>query len=180
MTRTCTRPPRGFCAGPGPGGPSLDDDSDCGVVVSAPACAAIYALLGALLSRRPMAIQDRPRCRRDREAATLRRVLLEGLHMSDRPVRYCMIVLDAAPSLVRLRGAPLIFHSPEEKCRVCTAARRPALDGLWRPRGLVASLYTGWANQPASRAQGSGRYQPASLIRTPAPEVMLDGSLLGG
>jgi hypothetical protein len=34
--------------------------------------------------------------------------------MSDRPVRYGMIVLDAAPSLVRLRGAAIIFHSPEE------------------------------------------------------------------
>ena len=35
-------------------------------------------------------------------------------HMSDRPVRYGMIVLDAAPTIVRVRGAPIICHSPEE------------------------------------------------------------------
>ena len=34
--------------------------------------------------------------------------------MSDHPVRYGMIALDAAPTIVRLRGAPIIFHSPEE------------------------------------------------------------------
>src|SRR6266536_3061075 len=36
------------------------------------------------------------------------------LHMSDRPVRYGMIVLDAAPTIVRVRGTPIIFRSPEE------------------------------------------------------------------
>jgi hypothetical protein len=41
-------------------------------------------------------------------------VLLEGYQMSDRPVRYGMIALDAAPTIVRLRGAPFICHSPEE------------------------------------------------------------------
>jgi hypothetical protein len=34
--------------------------------------------------------------------------------VSDRPVRFGMIALDAAPTIVRLRGAPSIFHSPEE------------------------------------------------------------------
>ena len=34
--------------------------------------------------------------------------------MSDHPVRYGMIVLDAAPTIVRVRGTPIIFHSPEE------------------------------------------------------------------
>ena len=34
--------------------------------------------------------------------------------MSDRPVRYGMIVLDAAPVMVRARGQPVIFHSTEE------------------------------------------------------------------
>jgi hypothetical protein len=34
--------------------------------------------------------------------------------MSDRPVRCGMIALDAAPTIVCARGAPLIFHSPEE------------------------------------------------------------------
>jgi len=32
----------------------------------------------------------------------------------DRPVRYGMIALNAAPTIVRLRGAPIICHSPEE------------------------------------------------------------------
>ena len=41
-------------------------------------------------------------------------VLLEGHHLTDRPVRYGMIVLDAAPTIVRVRGAPLIFQSPQE------------------------------------------------------------------
>jgi hypothetical protein len=52
--------------------------------------------------------------RRHREAAKLRRVLLEGYQVSDRSIRYGMIVLDAAPSIVRVRGSPLIFHSPDE------------------------------------------------------------------
>ncbi len=30
------------------------------------------------------------------------------------PVRYGMIVLDAAPTIARVRGTPIIFHSPEE------------------------------------------------------------------
>jgi len=34
--------------------------------------------------------------------------------MSDRPVRYGMIALEATPTIVRLRGAPISFHSPEE------------------------------------------------------------------
>jgi hypothetical protein len=36
------------------------------------------------------------------------------LDVSDRPVRYGMIALDAAPIIVRSRGAPIIFQSPEE------------------------------------------------------------------
>lgn len=42
------------------------------------------------------------------------RIFLEGLYLSYRPVRYGMIVLDAVPSIVRVRGAPIIFHSPDE------------------------------------------------------------------
>ena len=38
--------------------------------------------------------------------------------MSDRPVRYGMIVLDAAPVIVRARGAPVYFVSPEETMQV--------------------------------------------------------------
>jgi len=34
--------------------------------------------------------------------------------VSDRPVRFGMIALDAAPTIVRLGGAPITFHSPEE------------------------------------------------------------------
>ena len=34
--------------------------------------------------------------------------------MSDRPVRFGMIALDAAATIVRSGGAPIIFHSPEE------------------------------------------------------------------
>jgi hypothetical protein len=34
--------------------------------------------------------------------------------MSDRPVRCGMIALDAAPTIVCARGAPIIFHSAEE------------------------------------------------------------------
>ena len=34
--------------------------------------------------------------------------------MSDRSPRYGMIVLDAAPVVVRARGQPVIFHSAEE------------------------------------------------------------------
>jgi hypothetical protein len=37
-----------------------------------------------------------------------------GPEVSDRPVRYGMIALDAAPTIVRLRAAPIIFHSPAE------------------------------------------------------------------
>jgi len=34
--------------------------------------------------------------------------------VSDRAVRYGMIVLDAAPAILRARGAPVYFVSPEE------------------------------------------------------------------
>lgn len=34
--------------------------------------------------------------------------------MSDRPVRYGMIVLDAAPVIVQARGRPMYFVSPQE------------------------------------------------------------------
>ena len=34
--------------------------------------------------------------------------------MSDRPPRYGMIVLDETPYVLRARGVPLIFTSPEE------------------------------------------------------------------
>jgi len=34
--------------------------------------------------------------------------------VSDRPIRYGMIVLDGAPAIERVRGEPLIFRSPEE------------------------------------------------------------------
>ena len=34
--------------------------------------------------------------------------------MSDRRVPFGMIALDAAPTIVRLGEAPIIFHSPEE------------------------------------------------------------------
>src|SRR5713226_5131177 len=175
MTRTCTRPPRGFCAGPGPGGPSLDDDSDCGVVVSAPACAAIYALLGALLSRRPMAIQDRPRRRRDREAATLRRVLLEGLHMSA-PVRYGMIVLDAAPIIVRLRGAD---HLPRKPSSMHSCTTSSAGWSMATPRAGGRCIRR-MGRSTRSRAQGPGRHQPAPINWSPPACTERDARFLGG
>ena len=34
--------------------------------------------------------------------------------MSDKVTRYGMILLDAAPSIVRVGGRPLIFESPDE------------------------------------------------------------------
>ncbi len=34
--------------------------------------------------------------------------------MSDRPIRYGMIVLDVAPTIERVRGQPMIFRSPAE------------------------------------------------------------------
>jgi len=34
--------------------------------------------------------------------------------VSDRPIRYGMIVLDVAPAIERVRGQPMIFRSPEE------------------------------------------------------------------
>ena len=34
--------------------------------------------------------------------------------MSDRAIRYFIIVLDAAPAIVRVRGEPMIFRSQEE------------------------------------------------------------------
>ncbi len=34
--------------------------------------------------------------------------------MSDRPVRYGMILLDTAPTLLRVRGEPMLFRSAEE------------------------------------------------------------------
>ena len=34
--------------------------------------------------------------------------------MSERAVRYGMIVLDAAPTIVRTRGMPMYFVSPQE------------------------------------------------------------------
>lgn len=34
--------------------------------------------------------------------------------MSDRPVRYGMIVMDNVPIIVRARGTPVYFVSPEE------------------------------------------------------------------
>ncbi len=34
--------------------------------------------------------------------------------MSDRPIRYGMIVLDVAPAIECARGQPIIFRSPEE------------------------------------------------------------------
>jgi hypothetical protein len=34
--------------------------------------------------------------------------------VSDRPIRYGMIVLDAAPAIERVRGQPIIFHSHDE------------------------------------------------------------------
>src|SRR5258708_26026996 len=37
-----------------------------------------------------------------------------GPSMSDRPVRYGMILLDTAPAILRVRGQPIIFKSPEE------------------------------------------------------------------
>ena len=34
--------------------------------------------------------------------------------MSDRAVRYGMILLDAAPTLLRVRGEPMLFRSADE------------------------------------------------------------------
>ena len=34
--------------------------------------------------------------------------------MSDRPPRYGMILLDGAPTLLRVRGQPMIFRSADE------------------------------------------------------------------
>ena len=34
--------------------------------------------------------------------------------LSDRPVRYGMILLDTAPAILRVRGQPIIFKSAEE------------------------------------------------------------------
>ncbi len=34
--------------------------------------------------------------------------------MSDRAIRYGVIVLDSAPVVLRVRGTPLFFSSPEE------------------------------------------------------------------
>jgi len=96
-----------------PGRP-LDKDSARRAADLAPHCTVIFEHFLDTFSSRPMAIQGCPRHGRDGDAATLRRVLLEGIHLSDRPVRYGMIALDAAPTVVRLRGAPIIFHSPEE------------------------------------------------------------------
>jgi hypothetical protein len=42
------------------------------------------------------------------------RFFWRDLEVSDRRIRYGMIALDATPTIVRLRGAPIIFHSPEE------------------------------------------------------------------
>ena len=34
--------------------------------------------------------------------------------MSDRPLRYGMILLDAGPAILRVRGQPMIFRSADE------------------------------------------------------------------
>jgi hypothetical protein len=39
---------------------------------------------------------------------------MSRLDMSDRPIRYGMILLDASPSVLLLNGRPLIFGSPDE------------------------------------------------------------------
>jgi len=96
-----------------PGRP-LDKDSARRAADLAPHCTVIFEHFLDTFSSRSMAIQGCPRRRRPSEAATLRRVLLEGIHLSARPVRYGMIALDAAPTIVRWRGAPIMFHSPEE------------------------------------------------------------------
>jgi len=42
------------------------------------------------------------------------RTIGRASHVSDRPIRYGMIVLDVAPAIERVRGQPMIFRSPEE------------------------------------------------------------------
>ena len=101
--------------------------------------------------------------------------------MSDRPVRYGMIVLDAAPTIVRVRGAPIICHSPEETIEYAQLHDVQRWMVYGDPRGLAAAVYAGWTGQPASRAQGPRRHQPAPLnwSAPPAPNGTLAGSLLG-
>src|SRR5712692_5307432 len=49
--------------------------------------------------------------------------------------------------------------------RVRPHAWHRALDGFWRPRGLVADLHPGRAGQPAARTQGAGGYSFEALSR---------------
>src|SRR5216683_2164337 len=131
-----------------PGRP-LDKDSARRAADLAPHCTVIFEHFLDTFSSRSMAIQGCPRRRRPSEAATLRRVLMEG--PSD------VVWLGSLPHDRAGRGrdhcalARGADHLPLSRGnhRVCTAARRPALDGLWRPRGLVAAVYAEWAGQPA-------------------------------
>ena len=83
-----------------------------------PHCTIIFEHFLGILSSRPSSQPTSGHPRRGRqqsEAATLRPVLVQGLEeVSDRRIRFGMIALDAAPTIVHLRGAPIIFHSPEE------------------------------------------------------------------
>ena len=45
---------------------------------------------------------------------TLARANWRAVNVADRAVRYGMIVLDAAPTIVRARGLPVFFSSPDE------------------------------------------------------------------
>ena len=40
--------------------------------------------------------------------------------MSDRPVRYGMIVLDAQPTILRARGQPVVFRTMDETIEYAT------------------------------------------------------------
>ena len=100
--------------------------------------------------------------------------------MSDRRIRYGMIALDAAPTIVRLRGAPIIFHSPEETVEYAQLHDVQRWMVYGDPEGWWP-LYTqdGPVNPPPE-AQGPRRHQPAPLNWSApcAPKGMLDGSLL--
>ena len=68
--------------------------------------------------------------------------------MSDRAIRYGMIVLDAAPTIVRARGGPVFFSSPDESMEY---ARLHDI-GRWMvsgdPDGWVAAVHPGRLGQP--------------------------------
>jgi hypothetical protein len=92
----------------------LDKDSAGRAVDLAPQCTVIFDHFLGILSSRPMAIQGALGADATVKLLRCGRFFWRDLDVSDRSVRYGMIALDAAPTIVRVRGAPLIFHSPEE------------------------------------------------------------------